>query len=70
MMKWKNCKYFHLLNSLRAKFIDITMDSVGKYFLREKKKTVLYRWHIQVNYNYGAIIVILTLWGLICTFPF
>lgn len=38
MMKWKNCKYFHLLNSLRAKFIDITMDSVGKYFLREKKK--------------------------------
>lgn len=32
-MKWKNYKYFHLLNLLRAKFIDITMDSVGKYFL-------------------------------------
>lgn len=40
MMKWEKCNFFHLLNSLRAKFIDIAMDSVGKYFLHEKKISV------------------------------
>lgn len=70
MKKWGNYKFFHLLNSLREKYIEVikmrpATDSVGIYFLYEKT-IVLYRWYIQVNCSYGSIIVVLTLLGPIC----